>query len=85
MLRPLDYIDKFQFYSIIFVVHPYLNFDRNSIILTKTEDRKMNGQKRGKYFQYLNIDENASPAKIPRQTQWNRKQKVKHCTHCRHT
>lgn len=60
-------------------------FGRNSIFYFETAKTKMNGRKRGNYFQYLNNDENASLPKIPRQTLWNRKQKVIHCTRRRYT
>lgn len=36
----------------------------------------MSGRKRGHYFKYLQRVENEPLAKIPRQTEWNRKRKA---------
>lgn len=33
-------------------------------------------RKRGPYFDYLNFNDNRLDAKMPRQTEWNRRKKV---------
>lgn len=35
-------------------------------------------RKRGPYFKYMRCDDSTLPAKVPRQTEWNRQNKVLH-------